>query len=65
MRPRKLELTAFGPFPGTEEVDFRRLGGRELVVEHDGVRVDLEAHLEQLLDLALAEERRRIGTVAA
>lgn len=32
MRPRRLTVTAFGPFPGTEEVDFARLDGRELVL---------------------------------
>ena len=41
------------------------LSRRELVVEDDGVGVDLEADLEQLLHLPLAEERRRVGTVAA
>ena len=43
------------------------LGGRQLVVEHDGVGIDAEADLAQLLGLALADEPRvvRRGRVAA
>ena len=41
------------------------LRGRELVVEHDGVAVDLEATLAQLLGLALADVVRGVGRVAA
>ena len=37
------------------------LGRGELVVEDDGVGVDGEAHLLQLLGLALADEVRRVG----
>ena len=40
------------------------LGRAELVVEHHGVGVDLEAQLPQLLDLALADEPRGVGRVA-
>ena len=36
----------------------------ELVVEHDGVGVDRQAHVAQLLDLALADEPRVVGRVA-
>ena len=41
------------------------LGGRQLVVEHDGVGVEGEAHLAELLGLALAEEPRVVGRIAA
>ena len=40
------------------------LGRAQLVVEHDGVGVDLEAQLAQLLGLALADEPRVVGVVA-
>ena len=40
------------------------LRGRQLVVEHDGVGVDTEAELAQLLGLALADEPRVIRRVA-
>ena len=41
------------------------LGRGQLVVEHDGVGVDGEAQLAQFLGLALADEPRAIGDVAA
>ena len=41
------------------------LGRRQLVVEHDGVGVDGEADLLELLGLALADVPRVIGRVAA
>ncbi len=39
--------------------------GRQFVVEHDGVGVDGEADLLELVDLALADVPRVIGRVAA
>ena len=30
MRPLKLTMTAFGPYAGTETIDFERLGGKGL-----------------------------------
>src|SRR5581483_578228 len=41
------------------------LGRAELVVEHHGVRVDLEGHLAELVGLALADVGRGVGAVAA
>ena len=34
MRPLRLELTAFGPYPGAQVVDFRELGERRLFLIH-------------------------------
>ena len=41
------------------------LRGRQLVVEHDGVGVDGDTDLPQLLGLALADEPRVVGLVAS
>jgi len=34
MKPIKLMMTAFGPYAGTQEIDFRELGGRSFFLIH-------------------------------
>ncbi len=34
MRPLELQLTAFGPYPGTQAIDFEALGGSDLFLIH-------------------------------
>ena len=50
--------------PPEELLEVVLLGGRQLVVQHDGVGVDGEAELLQLLGLPLAEVPGRVGPVA-
>ncbi len=48
-------------FENSLEVEL--LGGRQFVVEHHGVGVEHQRRLEDLVDLALADERGRVWSI--